>query len=844
MGIDDLDAGGWSNYEDLESLHEPFDLALVVAPVDEVPGILAECGRLRAKGAVVFTRGDLGPEHGRALGRQALAAGLRLIGPRSWGIINPWIGLYAGLTGRPAEPGGLAVISQSAALCAKIVDLARCKNIGLALAVGVGDMSEVDCADILDYVAGNARVRAILLHLEQIDDLRKFMSSARAGARLKPIMVLKTGRGPKNLYRDDSPEMVVMGEDDIYEAVFQRAGLVRVKTVEGLFSCGDLAGRLVTPKGGGLIILTNTRSPGVIALDHLHDLGIDLAVLPASAEAKLKSLLGERFINGRPVNMPVEASPELWTQVLDICQEDPAIDGTLVIITPQFMRDPVAVAQAVTTGTSARKPLFAVWMGGPDEAVGGRLFVEAGIPTYDTPEAAIQAYAYLRSFTENMKLLQEVPPRTPRCLAPDCGEARRIITGALAEGRERLWPREVWQLLMAYGLPVINTCWVRTVDEALSRAEEMGYPVQLAQMAPDGQEPPVGAVDRIMENSLAVKAAWHDLAVCPVITELPESREVLLRKIVAPGSLTLRAGCRLAGAFGPVVFFGLGGIRPELALDTALGLPPLNRFLARMLVKRTRVGRLLADPNLFQPEALSAVEEILVQLAALAVDLPEVAELEIEPLLVIGSGVWAQQASVRIQPTKVRTPMHLIICPYPSELETVATTKSSREVFIRPLKPEDAQLYQDFWNCLSSQSIIYRFSRSIKVLTQELMIRFTQLDYDREIALVALDLSGETETMLAVARLNWPPGSDEAEFAVIVGDPWQGLGVGAELLRRLILIAQKRGIKTIWGLVMRQNKGMIELARKLGFSMTVEDGGSQLEIRLDLPLDLDLDNHV
>lgn len=842
IGCEPVTDKGIAVYPDLASVPDPLDLALITSPIEDVTGLIEECANHRVKGAVVLARGTGDNGFSESLRRLARKINLRLIGPRSWGVVSPWVGLNAGLNLALPASGGLAVVSQSAAICANIVDLARARNIGLSLVVGLGDTVETDCADILDYLANHSRVQAIMLHVEKLTGMRKFMSAAGAAARVKPVMILKTGRSGLASSDDGTPFSRLIDEDDVYDAAFRRAGLVRVKTVEDLFSCSDLIGKQKAPLGGRLVILTNTRSPGIMAADSMRDCGIEPIGLTKRTIQLMETAMGNPLVGSNPVNLTVDAPPPVWQRVFELCRDADDIDGVLAIMTPRFMTDPVETARITAAMASSPKPVFVVWMGGPDFEAGRKILQESGIAVYNTPEKAVQAFAYLRSFTENLSLLQEVPPRSSNRLVPDKTAAQQIITSALSKGQKELDAYDAMDFLACYGLPVIETRRVMTCGQALQQAESIKYPIKLIPLTHQGVHDPKWDGRRDLMGPQDVVTTWEAILTERTRSSQFEPMVMLIQPVIRPISHWLRMGSRQIEPFGPVVLFGQGGIPCELAMDQAIGLPPLNRQTARLVMAQTKVGRLLADPDRSTPKALAAVEEIMVRLSEVVTDFPELSELEIEPLLLSGGEAWVTRARALVRTTPIRPPMHMIIRPYPSELETVVTIKAGTEIFIRPLKPEDADLYREFWNQLSPESIYYRFSTHLKELHKELLVRFTQPDYDREIALAAMERLGVKEKMLAVARLLWSPEPQKAEFSIKVADPWQGQGIGAELLKRIIIAAQRRSIKSIWGLVLRGNHGMIELAKKLGFAFSTVDDLSQIEITLNLDDAMILDN--
>ncbi|MFH1090214.1 MAG: GNAT family N-acetyltransferase, partial [Pseudomonadota bacterium] len=755
----------------------------------------------------------------------------------SWGVVCPWARLNAGQNGHLPPAGNLAIVSQSAAVSAAILDMAATKNMGLCCLAGLGGMIDVDFADVLDYLATDPRVGAILLHLERVTNLRKFMSSARAAAGVKPIIVFKTGR---SLVGADVPGVDPDGEvaeDSVYDAAFKRAGVIRVNTIEELFDCAELVSKQPRPKGPDLAVITNAVTPGTMALDALYKHGLKQAVLSPETSASVGQVLSQPLSRTNPINIWSEADPVVFDQLIKMLWSAQEIDGILVVLAPQFFPDQVEAARAISLAFTRRiKPIFIVWMGGRECEAGRRILTEAGLPVYETPERAVKAFLHLLDYDRNLRMLQEIPPKSSGRLAPNRAKAGRIIDQAVSQQNRVLSRLDALKLLEAYDLPTVPFQAAANPDLAVDLALKFGFPVRLHRLSrPGGPEEDDHPADIEIKDPVEMREAFQQIVAgrgraASGVTD----PAALIQPVSPPPELRLRMGCRQMAPFGPVIFFGLGGFGPEICLDQSLGLPPLNRLLARRIIEGTRSYKLLEGARRSLTSILPLLEEMLVKLSHLVTDFPEIVLMDINPLLVFKGAVQASAAVAVIQPTQTPSPLHLIISPYPDEYETTAVTKNGLAIFIRPIKPEDAPLLQELWAALSTQTLYYRFSKPFVPLTPELLVRLTQIDYDREIALVALESRPMGERMLGVARLIGSPGAKVAEFAVAVGDPWQGRGVGAQLLDHLIDIAVKRRIQSLWGLVLQENRVMIELALKLGCQIIRTKDSSQLEIRLDL----------
>jgi acetyltransferase len=825
---------GLSAHASLAAVGRPVDLAVLALPLEQVPAAIDVCGQAGVSGVVILARNGSAERTASAILQRARATGVRAIGPRSWGIVSPWTGLNTGLGQQTPLAGELAVISQSAAVCASILDLSVTKQIGLSLLAGLGDMLEVDCADLMDYTANHFRVKAILLHVEHISDMRKFMSAARAASRVKPVVVLKTGRAASPAAGTTTDSASLFGEDAVYDAAFKRAGIVRVATVEELFDCGDLLSKQPPPRGPSLAIVTHARSPGVMAVDALQDHGLKPARFDEETAAAVGRLLGSAWDGRNPVTVRADVPPDHYGKLVGIGLAAQGVDGVLIILTPRFLYQPEEVARAVCRAVARKtRPVFAVWMGGKDMETGRRLLDEAGIPTYDAPERAVRAFWNLYAYDRNIRLLQEIPLRLSGRFSVNRNRARAVINTALQAENFMLrgWP--CLNLLQAYDIPLAAAQPCRSVEEAVGAADQLGYPVTLALLTADIPGQACGAAERTgLRSSEEVAKAFGRLSQgIPTDRRGDESAPMMVQAALGQTDALIRIASRQVASFGPAILFGTGGLRTELSVDVAIGLPPLNRLLARRLMENTRIYRVI---EVTRPACIPLLEELLVNFSHLITDFPEILELEISPLAICGDHAWACNAAALLTRAAVASPAHLIISSYPDEYEFTAITKTGIRLFIRPVKPEDAPLLQELWSTLSSRSLYYRFLSPVRELAPDLLVRFTQIDYDREVALVALETTDRGERMLGVARLMSAPGSDTAEYSIVVGDPWQGQGVGAQLLSRLAAIAVQRGFKTLWGLVLRENRAMLELARKLGWPLRSGEDASEVEVHLDL----------
>jgi len=820
------------------------DLVVVCTPIDIVPEIVDECVVVGAGGAVIISAGgkEVG-EKGRRIESEiwnhAAKRGLRIVGPNCLGVICPGRKMNASFASHMPQSGNLAFVSQSGAICTAILDVSLKEGIGFSHFVSVGSMLDVDFGDLIDYLGNDPEVRSILLYVESLTNFRKFMSASRAVSRVKPIVVLKSGRSAAGARAAASHTGAMAGQDDVYDAAFHRAGIVRVDTIGELFDCAELIAKVPRPRGARLAVVTNAGGPGVMAADALAKYGREPAALEPATLEKLDDLLPSYWSRGNPIDMLGDASPERYSRTLEICLQAQELDAVLAILAPQALADPATVAEDLVRLMRGKSfPLFACWMGGKDVEEGVLTLNRGGIPTYDTPERAVQAFMYMVEYSRNMQLLQEVPSRLSRPLRVDSHRAEEIIREGIEPGSEILTEYDSKRLLAAYGLTVNRTEKAVSVQEALEAAREIGYPVVMKILSPDiSHKTDADGVRLDLRNEKDVREAFETIMEgARRYRSDARIQGVTLQAMVPRGDFEILMGGKRDDNFGPVVMFGLGGVLTEILKDRGIGLPPLNRLLARRLMETTRVFSLLHGYRNRPPADMESMEEALVRLSQLLVDIPEIAELDMNPVILVQGKPCVVDARVRLEPSLRKSPMHLVISPYPTDHESEGVTSGGIPVFIRPMKPEDADLFVQLFQSLSPTSIYYRFFSRLVSLTPAMLARFTQVDYDREIALTAVSREDgkDLDRMLGVARIVSDPDGRRGEFAVLVGDPWQGRGVGAMLLQECLRIAKERGIESVWGTVLQENRQMIELGRKLGFEIRHIPNTHEYEMDIDL----------
>ncbi len=818
------------------------DLALVAVPIHQVPEVIEQCAAVRIKTAIVISSG--GKEIGESglmieerIQKAAMAGGIRILGPNCLGVMVPGSKLNASFTADMPNAGNLAFVSQSGGICTAILDMSFQAGIGFSHFVSIGSMLDIDFGDMIDYLGRDPAAKSILLYVEQLSNIRKFMSAARAVSRIKPIIVLKAGSSTAGAKVASSHTGALAGEDAIYDAAFRRAGVIRVGTIEELFDSAELTAKQPRPTGPHLVVMTNGGGPGVMAVDALARHGLEPAVLGAASLGALNEILPPHWSRQNPVDILGDATVDRYGQVMEILSREGDLHGLMVIFLPQALTDPLSVAKELVQHLKGRPfPIFAVWMGGRDVAGAVQFLNDAGIATYATPERAVHAFATLVQHTRNLELLKEIPPRSQRQLFFDRAKAKEIVAssdclegGFLSELRSK-------ELLSAYGIHVNPTGTADSSEAAVSMAEELGWPVTLKVLSPDiTHKTEAGGVHLDLRDGGEVRAAYAGImAGAKHFNENARIEGVTVQPYLARPDFELLLGIKRDVLFGPVLVFGSGGVYTELIGDRALGLPPLNGQLIRRLVEETRIAKILTGYRNRVAVDMVALQTMLLQLSQLAIDIPEIAELDMNPVLVKNGIPVVVDARILLRLSPLSSPLHLAISPYPVQYEVCTTTRSGLRLAIRPIQPEDAELFVELFKTLSPTSVYYRFFRHMKSLTPELLAMLTQVDYDRHLALVALDLSASPEKMLGVARVIADPDLSHTEFSIMVGDPWQGQGVGAALLLHLLRAAKKQGVEKVWGTVLRENTQMQHLGKKAGFTMKFNSEEGAYDLTIDL----------
>jgi acetyltransferase len=841
---------GIKAYPNIKDLPDQIDLAVIVTPAPTVPNIIEECVEAGVKGAIVISAGfkEVGPE-GAKLEEQILENArkgkMRIIGPNCLGVMNPLTGLNATFATATAQPGNVAFISQSGALCTSVLDWSFKEHVGFSAFVSIGSMLDVGWGDLIYHLGDDPHTNSIVIYMETIGDARSFMSAAREVALTKPVIVIKPGRTEGAARAAASHTGSLTGSDEVLEAAFRRCGVLRVNTIGEIFSMAEVLSKQPRPSGPNLTILTNAGGPGVLAVDALITSGGKLADISADAMEKFNEILPPQWSHNNPVDILGDASPERYAKSLEVAAQDENSDGLLVVLTPQAMTDPTATAEALKDyAQSYDKPILASWSGGQDISAGESILNKAGIPTFMYPDTAAEAFAYMWKYTDNLQALYETVS-LPQDSASriDREAASAIIEKSRSSGRYLLTEAESKQLLAAYGISTVPTLIATAADEAVKEAEELGYPVVLKLHSETvTHKTDVGGVQLNLDDEQAVRSAFEAIkqgvskkhsvddflgvTVQPMIN-LDEAYELIIGSSIDP-------------QFGPVVLFGMGGTLVEVFKDRALGLPPLNATLARRMIERTTIFEALKGIRGRPPVDIPALEALLVNFSQLVAEQPWIKELDINPLLASHEGLLALDARVLIHEAKDESQLpRLAIRPYPSQYVAPWTMKDGTEVTIRPISAEDEMLMRGFHESLSDKTVYMRYLSPLMAsmrTTHARLARVTHNDYDREIALVVEGEENGEKAIFGVARLSKLRGTnEEGRFTMLISDNYQAKGLGKELLTRIIQIGRDEKIKRIIALMSPDNDAMKKLCRRVGFSsfeVDAENGMLKAQIEL------------
>ncbi len=809
------------------------DLAIIALPPAEALEALEVAGRIKCK-AVLMVGSGIPAAMATEMHRTAKRHGMHLLGPNSLGFQRPGLGLNASAVGPLTQPGPLALVSQSGALTASILDWAGQNGVGFSNVVSLGPNTSVDIAQVLDYLASDAQTHSIVVYLEGISSARRFMSALRAAANAKPVIVLKAGRKTAGNKAAQTHSGAIVGSDDVFDAALRRAGAVRVRSFVELFSASKCLASRYRPVGRRLAIVTNGGGPGVLAADWVSEIALELGQLSPETVTQLQGKLPALASLTDLIDLSEEATAAHYRAAIDAAGNDKAVDGVLVVHSPKAGIDAADIAAAMAEQKARLgKPLLCCWMGDASVGQAREVLSKANIPSFRTPEAAVGAFGNIASFYQNQQLLQQTPPPLSTLAQPDVEGARLLIENVLTERRKVLTEMESKALLSAFHIPVTQTILARTANEAMMIATQLGYPVALKIDSPDiSHKSDVNGVALNVMNATAVRDVYHTMI--QGVAKLQHGARIngvtVQKMAFSKRGRELYIGLKTDDPFGPVIAFGAGGTMIELINDRAMELPPLNQFLARRLIERSRVSETLGEWRGASAVDRDALERVLLRVSEMVCELPQLREMDINPIIVDESGAVAVDARIVIDsaPATARNYAHLAILPYPARYEQVWPLRGGGEYTVRPIHPDDAQMLQDLVHGLSPESRYYRFVSSMTELPPAMLSRLTLIDYDREMALVAIHRTREvgadgetveTERIVGVSRYITNPDKASCEFSLVVADDFNGKGLGSRLMLSIMEEARDKGLAEIEGLVLANNPGMLKLMKGLGFDI-------------------------
>ncbi|MGJ7536498.1 MULTISPECIES: bifunctional acetate--CoA ligase family protein/GNAT family N-acetyltransferase [unclassified Variovorax] len=834
-----LDVRTKGTLEELAQTHA--DLALIALAPRDVAAALEIAGRIGCKAAVVLSSG-IGADEAAQWRKIARREGVHLLGPNSLGFQRPLLHLNAGVAGPLAKPGPLALVAQSGALTASMLDWARQNGVGFSSVVSLGPHTSVDIPQVLDFLANDQATHSIIVYLEGIADARRFMSALRSASHAKPVVVLKAGRKPAGNEAAQTHSAAIVGSDDVFDAALRRAGAVRVRSFVELFSAAKCLASRYRPVGKRLAVVTNGGGPGVLAADWINEIGLHLGKLSAPAQKLLQPALPPLASLADLIDLSEEALPAHYRAAIDAASADSQIDGVLAIFSPKAGADAAATAKALADiPRPMNKPLLACWMGDSSVGKARSVLADATIPSFRTPEAAVGAFGNIAAFYQNQQLLQQTPPPLSALAKPDIEGARLIIESVLAERRHVLTEMESKSLLSSFHIPITRTLLARSASEAMMIATQLGFPVALKIDSPDiAHKSDVEGVALNVLNGTSARDTYVEMME-RVARLAPEARinGVTVQKMVrARRGREIYVGMVTDEPFGPVIVFGAGGTMIELLNDRAMELPPLNQFLAHRLIERSRVAETLGEWRGAHAVNMEALEDVLLRVSEMVCELPELREMDINPIIVDESGAISVDARIVVGSTTqavaahvsnaVNGYQHLAIMPYPARYRREWPLPGGGTYIVRPVHPNDAQMLQALVQGLSPESRWFRFVSRFHELPPSMLSRFTLIDYDREMALVAVVMERsvspegtvlESEHIVGVSRYITNPDQTSCEFSLVVADEFSGKGIGSRLMESIIDVARDKGLAEIDGLVLANNPDMLKLVRRLGFTV-------------------------
>jgi acetyltransferase len=833
---------GLAAFPSITAIGAPVDLAVVCSPIASVPDIIEECSAAGVGAAVIFSAGgkEIGAE-GADIEERILKAAqkgrVRLLGPNCMGLSASAVNLNASFFQAMPLRGGVAFAAQSGAMCSTVLDYGLGENIGFSHFVSVGSMINVDFADLIDYFGNDPEVSSIILYVEGISATRKFLSAARAVSRIKPILVLKSGRSEAGAGAAQSHTGALAGEDLVYDAAFKRAGIIRVDMLEDLFSCADLLSKQTLPKGPNMAIITGAGGLGVMTVDYLSNYDLKPARLTPNTINALDKYCPPMWSRGNPIDFTGAMKFEDIPKLIDICARAEEVDAISVIFVPNGLLSPEKFAEILIGEKSVTdKPIFIMLPGGEQAKAGRNLLSQNGFPTFATPESAIRSFYYLYEYQRSLKMLTEVTEPTASSIEVDKEKAKLRIREVLDANRQLMTEFEAKELLAAYGIPVNETYVAKDKIEAVQFARKIGYPVAAKVHSLNiTHKSDIGGIRLDLRNADDVIDAFDQIEKAVTAHGSADDFSGLtIQKMVKEKGYEVILGSKMDPDFGPVIVFGMGGVMTEIFKDRAVGLPPLNRLLARRMMDATKVFLLLEGFRGRPGADIQLLEEVLIRLSRLVSDFPEIQELDINPFLIGVQGGVALDARVMVDLPSRPAPWHMALSAYPEGYEETIESVNGERLVIRPVRPEDTPWLTDFFMALSDKSRTGKLLQP-EAFDEHFIARLTQIDYDRDMVLVAMiPLEGATE-VIGVARYFGDPDVIEAEILITITDAWQGRGVGAALMKLILKAARKRGIKRVWGIISPANREIVSLMERHGETqVTPVEGGRKLKLMIDV----------
>jgi acetyltransferase len=830
---------GIKAYKSIGEITEPVDLAVTTVDIDNILSTLEECGKKRVKGVAIVCSDyeskvkNLEPLQSE-IRRLSVKYDFRVLGPPTLGVIRPGINLNMSIFPTMPKKGNIAFISQSATLATALLDRAVSKNIGFSYIVSLGTKIDLGFSDLIDFLGVDPGTKAIVIYLEHLQRGRKFITAVRSFARSKPIVVVKSGKFDISARVAQTHSGFLAGDDKVYDAAIKRAGAVRINEILDLFYIVETLAKQPRPSGKRLAIITNAGAPAVIAVDALLPLEGELARLSEETTGSIKRELPSLTQAQNPVNLYTSATPSDYLTAIKHCLKDPNVDGVLVLHVPYFGTAPTEIARAVAEALQGNPsvPLFTVWMGHEQVRSAREYLNSKGIPTFVTPEQAVRSFIYMYRYDYNLQSLQETPEAILKDFAPDAGRALEICRKASEEKRSILQLNEIKEILQTYGIPLITTRKTQSEEEAIHIAEEIGYPVVLKiDSEKIAHKLEKGGVILNLKDRASVQHAFSQIRKLAADIGDPEAL-VIVQPMVLRQSFELAFGARNDPTFGSVIVFGTGGELLEAVGDYAVGLPPLNQTLARRMMEETKIYKYMQTQEAYK-DMLRLLEETLVRFSHLIVDFPCIKEVDINPFVVTGKEGLVLDANMLINNNRMQEydhmnmdicPPHLSICPYPFKYIKEVALEDGKSAVIRPIRPEDEPLIYELFQTLSDDTIMFRFCQRLTDMPHERLVRYCQIDYDRELAFVAvIRETPDREKIIADIRIIKMPDLESAELAIFVADEWQGHGIGAMLMDYCIGVAAQSGINVIWMEILKTNTKMLHLSQASGFKFAYDD---------------------